>query len=195
MGGDTDDRRKTERVPVNREFAGGADTYVSDLSEHGVFLQTAERVPIGTNLELRFTVLLDDPVTIVALGTVMRVQEDPPGLGIKFGPLSPGMVLRINDAVSRMRPRDSGPPVGEVRPGAAPSTRAAAKQAADEAFQDAKTGRFMPVRAAAALTDDEDTREFARRKKGPGSSMEDEKTLFRLKAIDMEIVEDEDELD
>lgn len=213
MSDEVDNRRRAERVPINSEFAG-VPTFVSDLSERGVFLHTKEAVDVGTKIELRFTVLLDDPVTIEAIGTVMRKQADPPGVGVQFGPLSPTMVLRINDAVSRMRPRDLGPPIepeeGEAKPeeekGEAPEpatpqavpARASAEVIAqdDEAFQDAKTGAFRPIKL-----DDQRTVEMVG---GHAAEMPDvdqeafeaETTLFKLKPVDVEIVDDDEpELD
>ena len=163
-----DERRRGERVPVNREFLGGADTFVSDLSEHGVFVHTEQDVPIGTKVQLRFTLLLDDPVTVEAAGTVVRHQADPPGLGVEFGPMSPVAVLRIQDAITRMRPRDLGPP---VRAGSGPAAAAGSGPAVGEGGEvgdDTRTARYAAVPVG-----------------------EDDKTLVRLKAVDVEIVEDD----
>lgn len=99
-------------MPINAAFSKLHGVHhVSDLSEHGLFLHTEERVPIGTSVEVKFTVLLDDPVTIEGLGTVVRHQSNPEGLGVEFGPLSPKMVLRIHDVLTRARPMPSGRPV------------------------------------------------------------------------------------
>ncbi len=98
---------------INSEFGSlaGTITYVSDLSAHGLFLHTSERVPIGTSVELRFTVMLDDPVPIEGMATVVRHQQDPDGMGLTFGPLSPKTVLRIQDVLARQRPMSAGSPV------------------------------------------------------------------------------------
>lgn len=109
---DGHDRRRAERIPINTEFAAmPSATYISDLSEYGVFVHTDEPAAMGTKLKLRFTVLLDDPVIIAAEGRVVRHQHDPQGMGIEFTELDPETILRINDVVSRQRPRDSGPPL------------------------------------------------------------------------------------
>lgn len=109
-----EERRNAERVAVNREFSSLDDsfTYVTDLSETGVFIQTNKPQPIGTRIQMRFTVLLDDPVVIAGTGIVVRHQADPPGMGIRFEALDPATVLRINDVVTRQRPRDAGAPLG-----------------------------------------------------------------------------------
>lgn len=110
---DDSDRRRAARIPINAEFAAmPSATYISDLSEYGVFIHTPSPSPRGSKLKLRFTVLLDDPVIVEGEGRVVRQQYVPvPGMGIEFTELSPEMILRINDVVSRQRPRDSGPPL------------------------------------------------------------------------------------
>lgn len=110
---DPSDRRRAARIPINSEFAAMPEaTYISDLSEYGVFLHTPNPSPRGTKLKLRFSVLLDDPVIVEAEGRVARQQLEPtPGMGIEFTELGPEMILRINDVLSRQRPRDSGPPL------------------------------------------------------------------------------------
>jgi hypothetical protein len=201
MTSDDPNRRRSERVAINSEFAG-ATTFVSDLSERGVFLHTEEKVAIGTKLELRFTVLLDDPVTVEALGTVMRQQQDPPGVGVQFGPLSPTMVLRINDAITRMRPLDLGPPLERpseedvttvpappMQPPPVPA-RATAEVLTEDEFLDAKTGAFSALK----LDDDHEVQVAGGRAPKPVApeQFEAETTLFKLKPVDLEIVDDEE---
>ncbi len=113
MGDSPNDRRRAERVPVNAQFAGiaGGSRYVSDLSEYGVFVHADETLPIGSVVDLQFTVLLDDPVLLRGRGRIVRRQHHPPGMGVEFIDLDPEMILRINDVVTRQRPRDSGPPI------------------------------------------------------------------------------------
>jgi hypothetical protein len=111
--GDASDRRRAARIPINTEFATmPSATFISDLSELGVFVHTPNPSPRGAKLRLRFTVLLDDPVIVEGEGRVVRQQFAPvSGMGIEFTELAPEMVLRINDVISRQRPRDSGPPL------------------------------------------------------------------------------------
>lgn len=110
---DPSDRRRGARIPVNAEFASmPSATFISDLSEYGVFVHTPTPAPRGTRLKLRFTVLLDDPVIVEGEGKVVRQQYEPaPGMGIEFTELEPEMILRINDVISRQRPLDLGPPL------------------------------------------------------------------------------------
>src|SRR5688572_13856309 len=109
------DRRRGERVPVNAQLAtvAASSRYVSDLSEYGVFVHGDESLPIGSIVDLQFTVVLDDPVLLRGRGRVVRKQRMPLGMGIEFIDLEPEMILRINDVVTRQRPRDSGPPVSD----------------------------------------------------------------------------------
>jgi len=135
MSDGEDNRRRARRFTINDEFAelpgDGAVTHVSDLSEHGVFIHTRQRVPVGTTIELRFTVLLDDPMIIQGFGTVVRQGAE--GLGVEFGQLSPGMVLRIHDAISRQKARDT------LRAQRVEARRA---DTGDSSFDTAKTGVF-----------------------------------------------------
>ncbi len=112
------DRRRGDRVPINREFerlasegSTNTPTWVSDLSEGGVFVHSRDQLPIGSIIELRFTVLLDDPIVIEATGTVARHSLHPRGMGIAFAGISAEMVKRIDEVLTRQRPHDSGQPI------------------------------------------------------------------------------------
>lgn len=143
------ERRAAERVPVNDEFerlGGDGIAYVSNLSVTGVFVHTDHLLPIGSKIELRFTLLLDDPVVIEAAGDIVRHQTGAePGMGVRFGPMSPQMVLRIQDAITQRRPRDSGAPIGVA---GAPPTDGERSSAQDLDSQ--VTGVFRPVTDANA---------------------------------------------
>jgi len=103
-----DDRRRGERHTINPEFAAldpGTLTYVSNLSEYGVFIHTRVRLPVGAAVDLRFTVLLDDPVVIHGPGRVVHHQDEPRGMGVNFVKLSAEMQLRVIDAINWYRAR------------------------------------------------------------------------------------------
>ncbi|MCA9659169.1 MAG: PilZ domain-containing protein [Myxococcales bacterium] len=103
---DSEERRRAERFPINYEFsslAPGSVIFVSNISETGAFIQSRQRLPIGTALELRFTVLLDDPVVISASGRVVYHGDDPRGMGVEFTDVTPEMALRLADVVSQAR--------------------------------------------------------------------------------------------
>ncbi len=169
MGELPDDRRRAERVAVNFEFRGHDDTptHVADLSEYGVFVQTERDLPLGTEVDLRFTVVLEDPVVIEGRGRVVRRQAEPVlGMGFEFTQLDPEMLLRVADVVRRNRPRDSGPPVdsdGEEL-GTQPENVVRAKRVSQPVT-------FTP---------------------GSGEDEEAAQTLVNLRAVDVEIIEDSD---
>jgi hypothetical protein len=143
-----EDRRRAERAPVNAEFETlTAATFISDLSELGVFVQTNRRTPIGAIVDLNFTVLLDDPVVLAARGRVVRHQANPPGMGIEFVAPSPELLLRIHDVVSRQRPRDLGVPIGAPDPNDEVTVhRAPAPDASDPSLEMEKTGLYPSIR-------------------------------------------------
>lgn len=149
----SDDKRRAERYPVNDEFSrvgdGESMTFVSDLSENGVFVHTQQPLPIGELLDLRFTLVLDDPVVIGARGRVVRHSEG--GMGVEFTDLSPDMVLRIHDALGRQRAlkKESDKLQAQV---------VAAKASGDRGtFDDLKTGVFqVPVLDPSEIHDDDD---------------------------------------
>ena len=86
-------RRRAERVPMSVAFAEAdprTTTPVSDLSQTGVFVHTEEILPIGSVIDLRFTVFPQEPVLFESRGTVVRHCDDPRGMGVDFLNLSDG---------------------------------------------------------------------------------------------------------
>ena len=85
------DQRKHERVTINKEF-GSFDAflteYVSNLSRSGVFVRSRDPLPVGTQVNLVFSVLMDGVETVEGVGEVVRVHEDPAGMGLVFTELS-----------------------------------------------------------------------------------------------------------
>jgi hypothetical protein len=173
MGEDSpNDRRRAERVPVNAQFAGvgGKTRYVSDLSEYGVFVHADEGLPVGSVVDLQFTIVLDDAVLLRGRGRIVRRQKSPPGMGIEFMDLDPEMILRINDVVTRQRPRDSGPPLGDATDEAAQTLIKASDKIRAEGL------RLLPL---------------------PGESEENDPesatTLVNLKKVNVQILDEDDE--
>ena len=76
--------------------------YVSNISTSGVFVRCGELVPIGTHVNLNFTVLSDEIETITGVGEVVRVQENPSGLGIEFRSLSEESMVIIERLVGEI---------------------------------------------------------------------------------------------
>ena len=88
---DEDARRKAERVTINKEFDSFdqfIQEYVTNISRTGAFIKTDTPLPVGTEVNLRFTVIMDDIETIEGIGEVVRVETNPPGMGVVFKELS-----------------------------------------------------------------------------------------------------------
>ena len=83
--------RQDERVTINKEFESFdafVAEYVTNISRTGVFIRSRSPLPIGTKVNIKFTVLADDIETVEGVGKVVRVHEDPPGMGVVFTKLS-----------------------------------------------------------------------------------------------------------
>ena len=86
-----DQRRKDERVTINKEFESFdafINEYVTNISRTGVFIKSKQPLPVGTRVNLRFTVIMDDIETIEGTGEVVRVETDPAGMGVVFRELT-----------------------------------------------------------------------------------------------------------
>jgi hypothetical protein len=59
-------------------------TPVSDLSETGCCVHIGSKLPIGSLIDLRFTVFPDEPILFEGRGRVVRYSDDPPGMGVEF---------------------------------------------------------------------------------------------------------------
>lgn len=62
--------------------------YVTNVSGSGAFIRTNAPLPIGTEVDLKFSVVLESVETIEGVGEVVRVETDPPGVGVVFKRLS-----------------------------------------------------------------------------------------------------------
>lgn len=83
--------RASERVTINKEFASFdafLEEYVTNISRTGVFIKSKSPLPVGTLVNLRFTVIMDDIETIEGTGEVVRVDDNPSGMGILFREIS-----------------------------------------------------------------------------------------------------------
>jgi len=104
-----DDKRGGERVTINKEFESFdafIQEYVTNISRTGVFIKSQTPLAVGTRVNLRFTVIMDDIETIEGVGEVVRVEKDPPGMGVVFRELSAyskGLIEKL--LVQRATPR------------------------------------------------------------------------------------------
>jgi hypothetical protein len=83
------DKRADERLTINKEFESFdafIQEYVTNISRTGVFVRAQVPLAVGTSVNLRFTVIMDDIETIEGIGEVVRVEKD--GMGVVFRELS-----------------------------------------------------------------------------------------------------------
>ncbi|CAN5371377.1 hypothetical protein BH09MYX1_BH09MYX1_22650 [soil metagenome] len=86
-----DKKRDGDRVTINKEFESFdafIQEYVTNISRTGVFIKSQTPLPIGTQVNLHFTVIMEDIETIEGVGEVVRVEANPPGMGVVFKELS-----------------------------------------------------------------------------------------------------------
>jgi uncharacterized protein (TIGR02266 family) len=83
--------RQSERLTINKEFDSFdqfIQEYVTNISRTGAFIKTSTPLPVGSEVTLRFTVVMDDVEVIEGVGEVVRLETDPPGMGVVFKKLS-----------------------------------------------------------------------------------------------------------
>jgi len=86
-----DDQRTDVRLTINKEFESFdafIQEYVTNISRSGVFVKSKQPLPVGTRVNLKFTVIMQDVETIEGIGEVVRVDSDPSGMGVVFRELS-----------------------------------------------------------------------------------------------------------
>lgn len=103
---DTPVKRAEERLTINKEFESFdafIQEYVTNISRTGVFIKSQTPLPIGTEVNLRFTVIMEDIETIEGLGVVVRVEENPAGMGVVFRELNAYSRDLIDKLLTRAR--------------------------------------------------------------------------------------------
>lgn len=81
------EERASGRVTINKEFDSFEQfisEYVTNISATGAFIKTEQPLKVGTEVSLRFSIIMEDIELIEGLGEVTRVQEDPSGMGVVF---------------------------------------------------------------------------------------------------------------
>ncbi len=109
---------RAERVSINHEFASVEQLiteYVTNISRSGVFIRSKDPLPVGTKVNLRFTVIMDEIETIEGVGEVMRVSERPRGMGVVFVTLSEHSKGLLAKLLTR-RPAPAGPTPRVAKP-------------------------------------------------------------------------------
>ena len=85
------DSRRDVRVSINKRFDSFeqlAREYATDISRSGTFIKTDHPLPVGTKVNLKFSVVTSDAEVIEGLGEVVRVSDEPSGMGVVFRELS-----------------------------------------------------------------------------------------------------------
>ncbi len=83
--------RRDQRVSINKQFDSFeqlAREYATNISRSGTFIKSDHPLPVGTKVNLRFSVVTGDAEVIEGLGEVVRVSEEPSGMGVVFCELS-----------------------------------------------------------------------------------------------------------
>ena len=103
-----DSRRYAKRVAINKEFGALSQSigeYVTNISQTGVFIRTDNPLPIGTYVELNFSVIDEDIHVLEGVGKVMRVvspdESDHPGMGLVFLDLTPESQKVLEELVGK----------------------------------------------------------------------------------------------
>jgi uncharacterized protein (TIGR02266 family) len=84
-------KRKDARVTINKEFESldaFVSEYVSNVSRSGVFVRSRDPLAVGTKVNLKFTIVMDGIECVEGVGQVVRVHDDPPGMGVVFTELT-----------------------------------------------------------------------------------------------------------
>jgi hypothetical protein len=101
-----EDKRENDRLTINKEFESFdafIQEYVTNISRTGVFIKSNAPLSVGTRVNLRFTVIMEDIETIEGIGEVVRVEKDPPGMGVVFRELSAYSKDLIDNLLTRKR--------------------------------------------------------------------------------------------
>src|SRR5450755_2765254 len=97
-----DDKRLGDRLTINKEFESFdafIQEYVTNISRTGVFIKSQTPLVVGTRVNLRFTVIMDDIETIEGIGEVVRVEKD--GMGVVFRELETHSQNLINKLLTK----------------------------------------------------------------------------------------------
>ncbi|MBI5482049.1 MAG: PilZ domain-containing protein, partial [Deltaproteobacteria bacterium] len=132
---------RADRVEINREFASVEafiNEYVSNISRSGVFIKSKDPLPVGTKVNLKFTVLMDEIETVEGVGEVVRVSERPRGMGVVFIHLTEHSQGLLGKLLTRREAQKA------VAAGVAAAERAAAQKAAARAAARAAADASTP---------------------------------------------------
>jgi uncharacterized protein (TIGR02266 family) len=100
------EHRQHTRVVINQEFEAIDDyiaEYVINISQGGVFIRSKNPLPVGTRVNLQFSVILDDFEEVCGEGEVVRVDQsaDNTGMGVAFTRLDAGSKDLVDEICRR----------------------------------------------------------------------------------------------
>ena len=99
---------RAARVRINEEFApveAFINEYVADLSSTGVFIKSKDPLPVGTRVNLKFSLILEELHVVEAAGEVVRQSTKPLGMGVAFRTVGPDARKIIGRAITERRAR------------------------------------------------------------------------------------------
>lgn len=101
------ERRIHRRYKVNDDFArldALLTEYAVDVSRGGVFIRSHQPQPVGSRVDVRFAIFLDDFLMVEGEGEVVRVVTEGPvtGMGIQFTRLTDDSRRNLEQLVQRM---------------------------------------------------------------------------------------------
>lgn len=103
-----DELRQHRRAQINQEFESIEEfiaEYVTNISHGGVFIRSKNPLPVGTKVNLKFSVILDDFETVEGEGEVVRVDETggQMGMGVAFTRLTAESKELIDEIAKRRK--------------------------------------------------------------------------------------------
>lgn len=107
----TVERRTEARQVVNLEFASVDEfinEYVTNISRSGVFIKSDDPLPIGTRVNLRFTVIMDELETIEGVGEVVRQVAGGPGRKMGMGVVFVSLTAYSRQLIEKILVRRQG---------------------------------------------------------------------------------------
>jgi hypothetical protein len=97
---------RAERVSINEEFApvdAFINEWVSDVSVSGAFIRSKDPLPVGTRVNLKFSLIMDELHVVVGQGDVVRHSAQPRGMAVQFRSLDGDGEWVISRAVAKRR--------------------------------------------------------------------------------------------
>ena len=111
VSADMDEKREEQRHAVNHEFETLGDfvrEYVLNVSRGGAFIRSAEVLPVGTSVRVKFTIVDAGILTIEGEGRVARAvlptESEEPGMGVVFTSLTEESRKALEEIVTLREP-------------------------------------------------------------------------------------------